>query len=69
MVIWTLRTSSDWNVEDVTAKYSSNPVKFKYLISYIKHRADLGGVAMMDAVQLVFQPSLRQKISWYPDRV
>jgi hypothetical protein len=56
-----------WNVEDVTAKYSNNPVKFKYLISHIKHRTDLGGVAMMDAVQLVFQPSLRQKISWYPE--
>jgi hypothetical protein len=33
--IGTLRISGEWNVEDVTAQYSSNPAKFKYVIRYI----------------------------------
>ena len=35
MVIGMLMMSSDWNVEDLTAKYSSNPAKFRDLITEI----------------------------------
>jgi len=42
MVIGMLTMSSDWNVEDSTAKYSSNPAKFRDIIREIKQRADLG---------------------------
>ena len=41
MVIGMLTMSSDWNVEDLTAKYSSNPAKFRNLIREIKLRAVL----------------------------
>jgi hypothetical protein len=34
--------SSIWNVEDMNAKYSSTPAKFRNLIREIKQRADLG---------------------------
>jgi hypothetical protein len=33
--------SSDWNVKDINAKYSSNPAKFRDLIRKIKQRAVL----------------------------
>jgi hypothetical protein len=33
---------SNWNGEDMNAKYSSNPAKFRNLIREIKQRADLG---------------------------
>jgi hypothetical protein len=34
MVVWVLMMSYDWNVvDDVTAKYSCNPAKYKDLIS------------------------------------
>ena len=34
--------SSNWNVKDVNAKYSSHPAKFRNSIREIKQRADLG---------------------------
>ena len=43
MVIGTLTMSSDCNVKDMNAKYSSNPAKFRDLIREIKQleRSDL----------------------------
>ncbi len=41
MVIRMLTVSSDWNVEDLTAKYSINPANFRDLIRD-KKRGDLG---------------------------
>ena len=45
MVIGTSTMSSDWNVKDMNAKYSSNPAKFKFkfrdFIREINKRADL----------------------------
>ena len=42
VMIGMLTMSSDWNVEHLTAKYSSNPAKFRDLIREIKQRADMG---------------------------
>jgi hypothetical protein len=42
MVIEISTMSSIWNVEDMNAKYSSNPAKLRNLIREIKQSADLG---------------------------
>jgi len=42
MVIGTSTMNSIWNVEDMNAKYSNNPAKFRNAIREIKQRADLG---------------------------
>jgi hypothetical protein len=34
--------SSDWNLKEMKAKYSSNLAKFRELFREIKQRADLG---------------------------
>jgi hypothetical protein len=46
MVVRASRLSCDWNIEDVTVKYSSNTAEFKELISYIKHKSDWGDCAL-----------------------
>jgi hypothetical protein len=42
--------SSNWNVEDVTAKYWSIPARIRDLIREIKQRADLGWIWAMQMV-------------------